>query len=177
MSLTSARGSTADKALKHCITLKCVISRHRNSATLGEESIMLKNVFHPYPQAPTADSQDFFFSKKTFYTPFLSSSEDTYVISLEGIKGNDHSSWDLSFKTLPQTEREILPRRPKHSHWLAGNTLLIKGIWGEQCNTASLFKNPLTGVNLQVIPKNHYCNKKESLICKCVCIELKVSHL
>lgn len=71
MSLTSARGSTADKALKHCVTLKCVISRHPNSATLGEESIMLKNVFHPYPQAPTADSQDFFsLVKRHFILPF-----------------------------------------------------------------------------------------------------------
>lgn len=44
MSLTLIRGSKTDKALKHCITLKCIISQHPSLATLGEESIMDRKV-------------------------------------------------------------------------------------------------------------------------------------
>lgn len=62
MSPASTRESETDKALKHRLALKCIISQHRNSAALGEESIMDKNLLLlPCPLAVTASSQGFFF--------------------------------------------------------------------------------------------------------------------
>lgn len=118
----------ADKALKHWITLECNNRQHANSAIPGETSIIVKNVFLPCPLALVRDRQEFFFSKKTFFSPFLSSSDVTYIIVLGGIKGSLHLSWELSFITLPQPEHEILPRRSKHSLCLIRITLLVKRI-------------------------------------------------
>lgn len=118
---TSANRIAADKALKHCITLK-VHSRpasqlYTGSATLGgETSIMLKKKFF-FPQASDTDSIDssaklfvaFLLSQKNFFSlVFHLFCRGCHLFQWPGDKrGNDHSSRDLSLDALAQTVHEI----------------------------------------------------------------------